>query len=308
MAGAHQTLRRSVDCRGVVLEWGADTRALVMGVLNVTPDSFSDGGLFTELDAAVDRVGRMLEEGADIIDIGGESTRPAGAAYGAGASAVPVEEELDRVIPVVEAVARYYPDAVISVDTYKSEVAEAAIEAGVHIVNDVTGFRADQGMPRIVAESNVGVVLMHSLGPPGEMPHEHRYHDVVTEVRDALSESIATARDHGIVDVIVDPGFGFGKSTSENLRLVGELSAFTELDRPILIGVSRKSSIGAVLGPKGEPRPVDQRLYGSLAAAAVAVMNGASIIRAHDVGPTRDAVEMLHAVRAARRRDMEVAG
>jgi dihydropteroate synthase len=299
MSGARQTLRRPIDCRGVSLDWGAGARTLVMGILNVTPDSFSDGGQFIEVDAAIDRAGEMIEAGADIIDIGGESSRPAGATYGAGASVVSIEDEIARVVPVVKAVSNEYPDAVISVDTYKSQVARVAIDAGARMVNDITGFRGDDKMPTAVAEMGVPVVLMHSVGVPGQMPHEIEYQDVVTEVTESLSKSIQTADEHGIDDVIIDPGFGFGKSAVDNLRLIAELAAFCELGYPVLIGVSKKASIGAALADNGHMRPVGDRLFGSLAAAAAAILNGASIVRTHDVRATRDMANVLYSIERA---------
>ncbi|MFV1980661.1 MAG: dihydropteroate synthase [Rhodothermia bacterium] len=307
MSGVHQTLRHSIDCRGVSLDWGEEARALVMGILNVTPDSFSDGGLFVDLSAAVDRAGVMIEEGADIIDIGGESSRPAGSAYGAGARVVPAEEEMARVVPVIEAVVRNFPGAVVSVDTYKSQVARAAVGAGARIVNDITGFRGDVEMPGTVAEAGVPIVLMHSVGSPGKMPHELSRRDVVAEVKDWLLRAVAAAEAHGITDIIVDPGFGFGKSVADNMRLIAELSALCELGRPILVGVSRKASIGATLEPDGDSRPVGDRLHGSLAAASAAIQNGASIIRTHDVKATRDVATVLHALRSSSRVRQEVA-
>jgi len=307
MSGVDQPFRRSIDCRGVSLDWGENVRALVMGILNVTPDSFSDGGLFVGLGAAVDRAGVMIEEGADLIDVGGESSRPAGSAYGAGAQVVPAEEEMARVVPVIEAVVRNFPDVVVSVDTYKSQVACAAIAAGARMVNDITGFRGDVEMPGVVAEAGVPVVLMHSFGSPGRMPHESRYIDVVTEVKNSLLRAVAIAEKHGIADVIIDPGFGFGKSVTDNMRLISELSSLCEPGLPILIGVSRKASIGAVLEPGSGVRPVGERLHGSLAAASVAIQNGASIIRTHDVKATRDVAAVLHALCSSLRAQPEVA-
>jgi len=279
----------------------------VMGILNVTPDSFSDGGLFVELNAAVARVGVMIDEGADIIDIGGESSRPAGSTYGAGAQVIAVKDETTRVIPVIEAVIRVFPDVVISVDTYKSRVARAAVDAGARMVNDVTAFRGDAEMPIVVAEAGVPIVLMHSVGSPGQLDHESRSGDVIADVKDTLSQAVTTAERHGIKDIIIDPGFGFGKTVTDNFRLIAELSSLCEIGRPVLVGVSRKTSIGAALEPGRNARPVNERLYGSLATASVAIQNGASIIRTHDVAATRDVANVLHALRLAAQGELEAA-
>ena len=209
---------------------------------------------------------------------------------------LPSAEEKARVIPVIEAVTDAFPNAVVSVDTYKAEVAEAAISAGARMVNDITAFRGDDLMPSVVADAVIPIVLMHSVGKPGEMPHEHIHRDVVAEVKASLESAVRAAESHGIDDIIVDPGFGFGKSVSDNLRLVAELSALYDLGRPILVSLSRKLSIGVAIGRPGNPRPVNERLYGSLAGAAAAIMNGASIVRTHDVRPTRDVAEFLHAL------------
>jgi dihydropteroate synthase len=301
MLDAHQTSVESIDCMGIELNCGKTDRALVMGVLNVTPDSFSDGGLFVDTGKAAAHASHMLDAGADIIDIGGESSRPAGATYGKGAQPVSLEEELERVIPVIRRIVEHHPDVVISIDTYKSEVARAALDAGARIINDITAFRADPGMPEVAARAGAPVILMHSVGLPGSMPHASDYLDVVAEVKSALAGAVVSAEKYGISDVIVDPGFGFGKTVSENLMLVARLAEFADLGRPVLVGVSRKSSIGSALEPDGTPRPVDGRLYGSLAATAVAIMNGAAIIRTHDVRATRDVAQVVHALVTARR-------
>jgi dihydropteroate synthase len=262
----------------------------VMGILNVTPDSFSDGGRYLAEDAALQRAETMLEEGASIIDIGGESTRPRGSTYGEGALVIDVEEEKRRVLPVIEAVARRFPDAIISVDTYKPSVAQSAIDAGAGMLNDVTGLRYDDTMARLAGRFNLPLVLMHSTGRPGEMPHEQRYSDVVAEVFEGLASSIERARAAGAEQLIVDPGIGFGKSVRDNLTLMGRCDAFLATGFPVLIGVSRKATVGVILGAGGPPRPVAERLFGSLGAVAAAVMNGVTIVRTHDVRPT---VEML---------------
>ena len=287
-----------LDCRGRRLD-GRPGRAHVMGILNVTPDSFSDGGQVfgssLDLDAALRRTETMLEEGAALIDIGGESTRPRGSVYGEGAARVSADDEQRRVLPVIEAVAAQFPEALISVDTYKPAVATAALEAGAHLVNDVTGLRSGEGTARAAARFGAPLVVMHALGEPGAMPHAHTYDDVIGEVKASLADSVCTAEAAGVRDVIVDPGFGFGKSVEEYLRLIGGLDAFLSLGRPVLVGISRKSTIGAVLGRPGEPVPVDERLFGTLGATAVAVLRGASIIRTHDVRATAEMLRVLTA-------------
>jgi dihydropteroate synthase len=275
-----------------------------MGVLNVTPDSFSDGGRFLDPDQAFRHAARMLEDGADIIDIGGESSRPAGSTYGMGAEVIDPEDEIRRVLPVIELILKEFPKAIISIDTYKAEVARAALEAGACMVNDITAFRADPDLPPMVAQYAAPVVLMHSVGEPGHMPHSAEYSDVVDEVKSDLRRALEVGQNHGIQDMIIDPGFGFGKSVVDNLTLVARLSELEEFGRPILVGISRKSSIGVVLGSRKAPRPVEERLYGSLAAATLAVMNGASIIRTHDVGPTLDVISVTHAMMQAGERDV----
>ena len=262
---------------------------VVMGVLNVTPDSFSDGGRHQGVAAALAHARRMVEEGAGIIDVGGESTRP-------GAAAVPVEEELQRVVPVVEAL-RQELDVIISVDTSQPAVIRAVTAAGAHLINDVRGLRLP-GALEAAAASSAAVCLMHMQGEPGTMQQSPYYTDVVVEVRDWLQARLEACRALGMAEdrLLVDPGFGFGKNLDHNLRLLAELPAATPCGVPVLVGLSRKSTVGAVTG-----RPVDQRLAGSVAAAALAVRAGAHIVRAHDVAATVDAVKLAAAVRAAAR-------
>lgn len=248
-------------------------RTLIMGVLNVTPDSFSDGGKFLDLDAAVARGKRMLAEGADIVDVGGESSRP-------GATPVPEEEELRRVVPVI---ARLCSEAgpVVSVDTTKARVAREAIAAGARIINDISAFRADGGMAGLAAETGAGVVLMHMRGTPADMQRDPRYDDVVGEVAEFLRERGSAAVRAGIAAerIVYDPGIGFGKNVEHNLEIVRRLPELRALGRPLLVGPSRKSFIGKVLGDL----PVEERLEGTAAAVALAVAGGAAIIRVHDV-------------------------
>lgn len=290
--------RLLLDCRGRRLD-ARPGRALVMGVLNVTPDSFSDGGHFLEPSAAIRRAEAMLEEGAAIIDVGGESSRPRGRTYGAGAAAVEASEEIRRVVPVVEALAARFPEAVISVDTHKPEVAEAALGAGAHMLNDVTGLRYGDGAARAAARVGAALVVMHSLGRPGAMPQEHHYADVVEEVRASLAASVRRAEAAGVASVVVDPGFGFGKTVAENLRLLAEAGRLLALGRPVLVGLSRKHTLGVVLGSAEAPAPVGERLFAALGATAAAVLAGASIVRTHDVRATAEMLRGLEAVREA---------
>jgi dihydropteroate synthase len=260
------------------------SRPAVMGVLNVTPDSFSDGGRFLEQRSALERVERMVKEGAAIIDVGGESTRP-------GSLAISEHEEIERVVPVIRAVAESM-DVAISVDTCKPAVMRAAVEAGACIVNDITALH-EESTRRWAAEAGVGVCLMHMQGEPRTMQQHPYYNDVVAEVGAFLAERREACLAAGIrADAIVlDPGLGFGKTMAHNLALLKATSRLAALSAPLLLGVSRKSFIGRVLG-----REVDDRMYGGLGLAAFAVGAGARIIRTHDVGATLDAVRMVSAV------------
>lgn len=265
-------------CAGRELSLG---RPLVMGILNVTPDSFSDGGEFFEDEKAVKRANEMLEQGADIIDVGGESTRP-GSAY------VDEEEELRRVIPIIEAVA---PDAVVSIDTRKSAVARKALEAGAVMVNDVSAGRDDPEIAAVAAEFGAAMVLMHMLGTPADMQKDPHYDDVVGEVRDFLAARAEWARNEGVESVVVDPGIGFGKTLEHNMELLRNIPALTDLGYPVLIGHSRKSFIENLLG-----LPMEERLAPSLAAAVEAARRGANILRVHDVKETVEALKMATAL------------
>ncbi|MBN1518101.1 dihydropteroate synthase [Candidatus Sumerlaeota bacterium] len=258
-----------------------EMRPVVMGILNVTPDSFSDGGRLNGAQEAVDAALRLLEEGADIIDIGGESTRP-------GAAGVSTEEELRRTIPVIERLRAARPDAPISIDTRKAEVAREALRAGACIVNDVNGLR-DPKMPELLAETGAGCVIMHMLGEPGTMQREPRYDDVVGEILDFLLQRAKVAMDAGVAQdrIAIDPGIGFGKTLEHNLELIRRADVFAESGYPLLIGASRKSFIGMALGLE-----VDQRLEATLAANVAALLRGASIFRVHDVAAARRALDM----------------
>jgi dihydropteroate synthase len=268
-------------------------RTHVMGILNVTPDSFSDGGLFEDPGRAVDRALEMLAEGADFIDVGGESTRPRGASYGDGAADVPVEEELRRVIPVIRELVKRTA-APVSVDTTKSDVARAAMDAGACIVNDVSGFARDPRMPEVVGHGGGTAVVMHMRGTPGTMQADTAYGDLFGEIEDALAKALARGRFHGIRQMFVDPGIGFGKSARDNYRLIAGLGRFSALGAPILVGPSRKSFLGAVLD-----LPVGERLEGTLAAVTASVLSGAHVVRVHDVRAVRRATAVADAVRAA---------
>ncbi len=260
-------------------------RVLVMGILNVTPDSFSDGGKFLDPFAAVDRAEQMLEEGADIIDVGGESTRP-------GALEVPEGDELSRVVPVIEAIVAR-TGATVSIDTTKAAVARAAVDAGAVIINDVTALRADPLMTDVVADCSAGVVLMHMLGNPRTMQANPAYDDVVAEVRAALVDWAADALAAGIPEaaIVLDPGIGFGKTREHNLQILKGIPQLCEPGFPILIGSSRKSFIGTTLD-----LPADQRLEGTAATVAWAVAQGASIVRVHDVKEMVRVVRMTEAI------------
>jgi len=249
------------------------SKTFLMGILNVTPDSFSDGGAFLNRDRAVDQALRMQDEGADIIDIGGESTRP-------GSGAVTVREEIRRVLPVIEELTGKV-NIPISIDTYKSGVAEAAIQAGASIVNDISGLKFDNKMSGVVARHKVPVVIMHIKGRPRDMQKKPVYKSLIPEIMDYLTESIITARNAGIPDnmIIIDPGIGFGKTLEHNLEIIRRLNEFTGYQKPILVGPSRKSFIGKLLGD----HPVNDRLQGTAAAVAIGIFNGANIVRVHDV-------------------------
>ncbi len=244
-----------------------------MGILNVTRDSFSDGGLYFDKSAAIKRAIQMVEEGADIIDIGGESTRP-------GAEPVTVEKELRRTIPVIEALAKEI-NVPISIDTYKSEVAEKALDAGASIVNDISGLRFDPEMAKVVSDYKVPVVIMHIKGRPKDMQQNPVYEALVPEIMDYLREGIRLAKESGVLEdkIIIDPGIGFGKTFNQNLEIINNLHEFTLLEKPILIGPSRKAFIGKILGNVSET----DRLEGTSAAVAISIMSGANIIRVHDI-------------------------
>jgi dihydropteroate synthase len=259
----------------------------VMGIVNVTPDSFSDGGLFIDPEAAIAQGRQLAAEGAEILDVGGESTRP-------GAEAVGAEEERRRVQPVVAALASGDgPGVPVSIDTSKLAVAEAALDAGAEIVNDVTALRAEPELAGLCAERGSGVILMHMLGDPRTMQENPVYDDVVDEVKAFLAERLEFATAEGIDEdrIWIDPGIGFGKTVEHNLELLRRLGELSGLGRPIVVGTSRKSFIGKLTGA-----PVDRRLGGTIASSVLAYANGAQILRVHDAGPVREALIVAEAI------------
>jgi len=264
-------------------------RPLVMGVLNITRDSFSDGGKFLSADAAVQHAENLIAEGAGILDVGGESTRP-------GSSPVSASDEISRVIPVIESIAARF-DIPISIDTTKGEVAEAALNAGAHIINDISGLRFDERIAAIAAEYGAGLVLMHSRGNFETMHSQTPVHDIIREVKESFSRMLKTSAACRVASeqIILDVGIGFSKTQSQNLELLAKLDKLKAEfpDHPFLVGASRKSFLGKILGGGGP----DERLFGSLAAAAIAVWNGADIIRVHDVKETVRSLKVIEAIK-----------
>lgn len=281
-------------------------RTLVMGVVNVTPDSFSDGGLFLDAGAAVAHGLALLEEGADLLDLGAESTRPGSRAGGADA-AVSAREEVARLLPVVEGILKARPESIVSVDTYKAQTARAALAAGAEIVNDVSGLLWDAELGGVCAEAGCGVVLMHTRGRPEEWREQSRLGpDALLEtVRAGLEASLRRAAEAGIAPeaIVLDPGYGFGKRWEENFTLLARQAELLELGRPLLAGVSRKSFLGRALAPLygGEDAPVEGREAGSVAALAAAILGGASVVRVHSVRAAVEAALVADAVAAGRR-------
>ena len=303
-------------------------RTLVMGVVNITPDSFSDGGLFLSPEAAVARGLKLIEEGADILDLGAESTRPGSRAGGPGAPASPdaavhpndlgssnqpslrtpavsADEEQARLLPVVEGILKRLPHAVLSVDTYKAETARGALAAGAEIVNDVSGFTWDPAIAEVCAEFHAGVVLLHTRGRPEEWRAQPQLEPdaLLATVREALAASLASARRAGIPpdSIVLDPGYGFGKRFGENFTLLARQSELLSLGRPLLAGLSRKSFLGHTLASLfgGEPAPIADRENASLAAMSAAILHGASIVRVHVVRPAVEAARVADAILAA---------
>jgi dihydropteroate synthase len=299
---------------GRVLELGK--RTLIMGIVNVTPDSFSDGGHFLDRDRAIEHAQKLLDEGADILDIGGESTRPgarvnAGAAQPAetaaanlkaSAAVVSADEELKRVLPVILELKKKHPTAMLSVDTYKADVARAAVGAGAEIVNDVSGLRWDARMTKTIAELKCGAVLMHMRGRPEEWRTLPPPGDIVLLVKRELKEWVEKAVLAGVrrERIVLDPGFGFGKSFDENYPLLARFSELQAAGFPLLAGTSRKSFIGRTLGRDGKDVPVEGRLYGTLATQTALILQGAHILRTHDVRAAVEAARVADAILAAR--------
>lgn len=260
-------------------------RTIIMGILNITPDSFSDGGLFADAGRAFEHAMQMIKDGADIIDIGGESSRP-------GSEPVSEDEELKRIMPVVERLVKE-SNVIVSIDTCKPKVAEACLKKGAHMINDITGLR-NREMIKLAAEYNVPAVIMHMKGEPKNMQQNPEYINVIQEIKNFFTDRINEARKHGVRDIIIDPGIGFGKTTLHNLQILKRLIEFKDLKCPILVGTSRKSFIGNVSN-----LPVNERLEGTLASVAIAIINGADIVRVHDVKECSRAVQIADAVRRA---------
>jgi len=275
---------RVLRCRDRELKLGE--RTLIMGIINVTPDSFSGDGLGEDVERAVAQGKRMVEEGADILDVGGESTRP-------GAEPVSFEEELGRVLPVLQALAREV-EVPISVDTYKSAIARAALSNGAAVINDISGLHFDEQMPRVAADAGAAVVIMHILGTPRDMQQKPKYDDVIGEISDYLEEGIAKAEAAGLARdrLVVDPGFGFGKTVEHNLELLRRLGEFRCLGCPVMIGTSRKSTIGKLL----DDAPPSERLEGTAASVALAIAAGADMVRVHDVKEMARVVRIADAI------------
>jgi dihydropteroate synthase len=261
-------------------------RTLIMGILNVTPDSFSNGGLFIDTSKAIAHAKEMVKDGADIIDVGGESTRP-------GSSSISEEEELNRIKPVIDRLLEEL-DVPISVDTYKPKVAEECLRAGVHLINDITGLRNAE-MINVLSKYRAPAVIMHMKGTPLNMQNNPFYEDVVVEIKEFLQERKQEAERAGLKDLIIDPGIGFGKTTMHNLEIIRRLGEFKSLGSPILIGPSRKSFIGEITN-----LPVSERVEGTIASISIAIMNGANIIRVHDVKECKRAALVADAIKQAR--------
>ena len=257
-----------------------------MGVLNVTPDSFSDGGSYLDPFRAIDHVQRMVEEGADIIDIGGESTRP-------GAESIDEKEEIRRVKPIFEGLS-HHCKAPLSVDTRNAAVAELALDFGAVLVNDISALQHDSEMGRVVAQAKAGLVLMHMQGTPQTMQRSPSYVNVMGEIRQFFVDRLSVAHEYGIApdNILLDPGIGFGKNVSHNLTLISHLGELLDLGRPLMVGVSRKSFIGKILG-----NPVENRCMGTAAAVTASILQGAQVVRVHDVGLMRDVVKMAKVLR-----------
>ena len=270
-------------------EFDFENKTYTMGILNLTPDSFSDGGSYIDVNLAIKRAKEMVEEGVDIIDVGAESTRP-------GATYIEEEEELRRLLPIVKRLVKEV-DVPISIDTYKAKVAEECIRLGAHIINDIKGLKDDPKMARVIAKYGVSVIIMHIKGTPKNMQINPEYGDIIEDIKESLKESIEIAKKAGISSnkIIIDPGIGFGKTFRNNLEIVNKLCEFKKMKYPILIGASRKGFIGEILGTP----PLD-RVEGNLAVAVISSYNGASIIRVHEVKETVRALKMIDAIKVTK--------
>ncbi len=270
----------TINCKGKLL---VINQPLVMGIINATPDSFFEGHLSKEMDSIVTMAGTMLADGAAILDIGGQSTKP-------GSKKISATEEINRVIPVIENIAQQYPEAIISIDTFYSTVAVSAVKAGAGIVNDISGGTMDDDMLNVVADLKSPFICMHMQGTPETMQQQTSYQNLITDVLDYLSRRVDSCRKAGINDVIVDPGFGFGKTIQQNFQLLKNLSAFTILDTPLLVGLSRKSTIYKTLNIT-----TAEALNGTTSLNTIALLNGASILRVHDVKEAWQAIQLVEA-------------
>jgi dihydropteroate synthase len=260
-------------------------RTIIMGVLNITPDSFSDGGRYLTEESALERALEMIKSGADMIDIGGESSRP-------GSIAVSEEEEIARIVPVIKRL-RALSTVIISADTYKIRVAEAAIEAGADLINDITALTGDNDMVDMIARNNAGVILMHMRGVPGTMQDDPYYDDIIGDIKRYLTKAVLKAINAGIMPgkIMVDPGIGFGKTLEHNLLILKHLDLFKEVGKPVVVGVSRKSFIGQLTG-----KEVSDRLAGTIAATTVSIINGADVVRVHDISEIKDATKIVDGI------------
>lgn len=257
----------------------------IMGILNATPDSFSDGGNFNELETALERIELMISRGASIIDIGGESTRP-------GSEPVSENEEIDRVLPILEKAVPGFPDTFFSIDTTKYRVAEEALKLGTHFINDISGFEKEPRFVDLCVKHQAGYIMMHSQGNPKTMQRDPTYDEVVSDIYKFFEEQLRRVKEKGLDSVIIDPGIGFGKTLDHNLKLLANLTEFKKLGHPVMVGASRKSMIGSVLGD----RPVDDRVTGTVAVHYHAMMQGANLIRVHDVKEAHDSLQIFKAI------------
>lgn len=277
------TPRLKLSIRNRVLDLASPK---IMGILNATPDSFSDGGLYNSFKTATHHIAQMVEDGADIIDVGGESTRP-------GSQSVGEQEEIERVIPVLEYAISQYPDIFFSVDTTNYNVAEQALKLGTHLVNDVSGLQKEPRLAELAAKFDAGYILMHSLWPPKTMQEDPKYEDVIIDIKTFFQKQLLTISETGLTNIILDPGFGFGKTDRHNFTIIDNVGAFCELGYPVMIGASRKASLGRLLNN----RPADERITATVAAHYHALLNGANIIRVHDVKEAKDSLRIFEVLK-----------